>query len=109
MGKLITASIDVMKIDKSRLITGKKGTYLNLTIWVNDKDDKFGNDVSLEQRTEKGQDKIYLGNGKTYKSKTETPPQAKDEFQKSGKITTGPMSDVNQLPGANDDSENLPF
>jgi hypothetical protein len=83
MSKLITASIDVMKINNSMLITGKKGTYLNLTIWVNDKDDQFGNDVSIEQRTEKGADKIYLGNGKTYKPKSEQPPQAKDEFQGS--------------------------
>jgi hypothetical protein len=67
MGKLITASIDVTKINKSMLIAGKKGTYLNLTIWVNDEPDQFGNDVSFEQRTEKGANKIYLGNGKTYK------------------------------------------
>jgi hypothetical protein len=106
-GKLITASIDVTKIEKNRLITGKKGTYLNLTIWVNDKDDKFGNDVSIEQRVEKGQPKIYLGNGKTYKPKEESNPDNKEgEFIK-GKIQTGSMSDVNSLPGANDTS--LPF
>ena len=67
MSKLITASIDVMKIDKSKLINGKKGTYLNLTIWVNDKADQYGNDVSLEQRTEKGANKLFLGNGRSYK------------------------------------------
>ena len=67
MGKLITASINVMKINKEMLIEGKKGKYLNLTIWVNDSPDQFGNDVSLEQKTEKGADKIYLGNGRTYK------------------------------------------
>ena len=67
MGKLITASINLMKVDKSLLIEGTKGKYLNLTIWVNDKPDKFGNDVSIEQKVEKGKDKIYLGNGRTYK------------------------------------------
>ena len=68
MGKLITASIDVMKINKDLLIKGNKGTYLNLTIWVNDTPDQFGNDVSVEQRVEKGNPKIYLGNGKTFTS-----------------------------------------
>ena len=71
MGKLITASIDVMKIKKELLIKGEKGTYLNLVIWVNDEPDKFGNDVSFEQKTEKESNKIYLGNGKTYKPKEE--------------------------------------
>lgn len=77
MGKLITASINVSKIQKSMLITGQKGTYLNLTIWVNDEPDQFGNDVSIEQKTDKDQPKIYLGNGKTYKPKSQ--PQAQNE------------------------------
>lgn len=73
MSKLITASINVMKIKKELLIEGKTGAkYLNLTIWVNDENDKFGNNVSIEQRVEKGADKIYLGNGRTYK-KNEQP------------------------------------
>lgn len=65
MSKMISASIDVTKIDKDKLIKGEKGTYLNLTIWLKDQPDKYGNDVSVEQSTEKGADKIYLGNGKT--------------------------------------------
>lgn len=67
MSKLITASINLKKVDQSLLIPGEKGKYLNLTIWVNDEKDKYGNDVSVEQRTDKGKDKIYLGNGRSYK------------------------------------------
>ena len=67
MSKLITASINLKKVNQDLLIPGEKGKYLNLTIWVNDQPDQFGNDVSVEQRTEKGADKIYLGNGRTYK------------------------------------------
>lgn len=70
-GKLITAKIDVTKIVKSKLFTGEKGTYLDLNIWINDVPDKYGNDASIEQKTEKGEDKIYLGNGKTYKPKSD--------------------------------------
>lgn len=87
MGKLITASINVKKIDKSMLVEGSKGTWLNLTIWINDANDRYGNDVSIEQRTEKGEDKIYLGNGKTYKpteNRQESTPEARPSPQFSG-------------------------
>ena len=71
MAKLITASIDVTKIEKEKLIKGKKGTYANLLIWLNDKEDQFGNDVSIQQslsreEREAGAPKIYLGNGKVH-------------------------------------------
>jgi hypothetical protein len=67
MSKLITASINLKKIDQSLLIPGEKGKYLNLTIWIEEEKDKYGNDVSVEQRVEKGKDKIYLGNGRQWK------------------------------------------
>lgn len=77
MSKLITASVNLQKIDKDKLIKGEKGTYLNLTVWVNDEDDQFGNNVSVQQSLSKdereaGAAKIYLGNGKAYDDK----PQA---------------------------------
>lgn len=74
MNKLITAKIDVSKIDKSKLFKGEKGTYLDLTIWVNEAPDRFGNDISIEQRTGKGEDKIYLGNGKFYTKEGKSDP-----------------------------------
>jgi len=69
MSKLISASIDVTKIDKSRLYKGRKGTYLNLDIWVNDEEDQYGNTVSLNEsltaeERESGARKNYIGNGK---------------------------------------------
>lgn len=64
-GKLITAKIDVTKIVKSKLFTGAKGTYLDLIIWINDEPDQYQYNVSIEQKTDKGEAKIYLGNGKT--------------------------------------------
>lgn len=107
MNQLITASIDVMKIDKTRLITGKKGTYLNVTIWVNSEPDQFGNNVSIEQRTEKGQKKIYLGNGKTYHKKEETEGKPENNEGKPQKGT-----DVeSQIRNGDflDKGDNLPF
>ena len=72
MAQLLTASIDVTKIDKNKLIVGKKGTYCNLTIWIDDTPNQFGNDVSVQQSLSKeereaGVAKIFLGNGKSHK------------------------------------------
>jgi len=110
MGKLITAKIDVKKISKSLLFEGKKGTYLDLIIWQNDTPDQYGNEFSIQQRTKQGDPKIFLGEGKYYQKKETDPgPQAKDEFQ-GGKKQTGAMSNIEDLPGANDDNpDSLPF
>lgn len=69
MSAIINLSIDVTKIDKSKLIQGKKGTYLNLTVSVNNELDQFGNNAaayisqSKEEREAKAS-RAYLGNGK---------------------------------------------
>jgi len=76
MGKLITASINLKKVDQSLLIPGDKGKYLNLTIWLNDEKDQYGNDVSVEQRVERGKDKIYLGNGRQWKQNEQSAENA---------------------------------
>jgi hypothetical protein len=93
-GKLITAKIDVLKINKELLFKGEKGTYLDLTIWVNDTPDKFGNDISIEQRTKKGEDKIYLGNGKFYVPKDDGKIKPED----AKKTTVKSMSNIEDLP-----------
>ena len=69
MGKLISASLNVLKIDKTKLFKGDKGTYLKITISINDQIDQFGNNVSVweEQSKEEREAKVqrnYLGNGK---------------------------------------------
>jgi hypothetical protein len=66
MATLINASIDLTKVDKTKLVKGK---YLNLTIAVNDNLDNYGNNVSLTiQQSKEERDlktsKRYLGNGK---------------------------------------------
>lgn len=72
MSKLIGASIDLSKIDKSRIIEGKNGAkYYNITISVNDEKDKYGNDCAITQgqtkeEREAKEKKVYLGNGKTF-------------------------------------------
>ena len=69
---VITGSINVMKIDKARLIEGKKGKYLNIVIFLNDETDQYGNNgmivqsVSKEER-EAGERGEILGNVKAFK------------------------------------------
>lgn len=77
MSKLITASINLSKVDKNLLFTSKSGEkWLNLSVWLNDTPDQFGNDVSIQQKTDKDAPKIYLGNGKYYKAREPEPEQS---------------------------------
>ena len=69
MSTIVNASIDLTKIEKSKVIKGKKGSYINLTIFINDEADQYGNNASIivsqtkEERDAKV-DRVYLGNGK---------------------------------------------
>ena len=83
--KLIHAKVKTKKgnnaisipVNENFLVTGQKGTYLNLTVFVNDEKDDYGNIASIKQNgavagkkwselTEQEQAKIkslpYLGN-----------------------------------------------
>ena len=69
MASIIKASINLNNIDKSKIIEGKKGKYLPITITINDEVDQFGNqgpvivDQTKEEREAKTA-KTYLGNVK---------------------------------------------
>lgn len=65
MSAIINLSIDLTKIDKSKLVDGK---YLNTQVFIND-ETKFNNNVSMaysqnkEEREAKAK-KEYIANGK---------------------------------------------
>ena len=66
MSTLISGSIDLTKIDKSKL---KDGKYLQVQISVNDTTDNYGNNVSItvnqtKEEREAKEKKTYLGNAK---------------------------------------------
>jgi len=68
MSAIVNFSINVEDIDKSKLVKGKKGSYLNLTMSIND-ETKFGNNASIsvsqsKEEREAKETKTYLGNGK---------------------------------------------
>ena len=69
MAIILKTSINLSDIPQDKIIEGKKGKYLPLTITINDEKDKFGNDgpvtvaQSKEEREAK-EAKTYLGNVK---------------------------------------------
>ena len=69
MASIIATSIDLTKIPKDKIIDGKKGKYLPITITLNDELDQFGNSgpVVVQQTKEEREAKVakvYLGNVK---------------------------------------------
>lgn len=98
MGTLINASIDLTKIDKSKLIKGK---YLNMTISVNDNLDNYGNNVALTiQQSKEERDlkasKTFLGNGKVVYTNGEVKVAEKQE--KPLQNTSDKFKDDSGLP-----------
>ncbi len=69
MASIIATSIDLTKIPKDKIINGKKGKYLPITITINDELDNYGNNgpVTVQQTKEERDakvEKVYLGNVK---------------------------------------------
>jgi hypothetical protein len=78
MSKMLIGSIDLNKIDKTKIVsTDKDGKpfqngakYLNVVVWVNDAPDQYGNDASIQLGQTKddrdaGQKATYIGNLKS--------------------------------------------
>ena len=96
----IELSIDVTKIDKSKLYQGKKGTYLSVTAFVDlDQLDQYGNSGMLTQKVtkeeqEQGIKGAILGNSKVFwKEGGNAPQQANQQQSNQG------YSNQNPAPG----------
>jgi len=69
MASIISANIDLTKIDKSKIYEGKKGKYYPITIVVNDEVGQYGDSGYIQtEQTKEERDakaaKSYLGNVK---------------------------------------------
>ena len=102
MAGIIKASINLNAIDKSKIIEGKKGKYLPITITINDEPDQFGNQgpVCIEQTKEERDakaPKTYLGNVKVV-------------WTNGTNVDTAPRTDAPAAPApAPAVEEDLPF
>jgi len=97
MATIINASIDVTKIPKESLVTGKKGTYANVTVFIND-ETRFGNNASIamsqsKEEREAGNPKIYLGNGKVVYTEGEV-----KVAEREGDVSTAPQGATAEAP-----------
>ena len=106
MSRIITASIDLTKIDKNRIKRHENGSlYYPIQIFVNDEQDKYHNDVAIRDHLTKDEKERnvkaqYIGNGKTtYNSERNPPPAASRD-------SSPPSEQPGQATGPKDD---LPF
>ena len=100
MGALINVSVNLDKLDKTKIIKGKNGNYYNFTVSVNDQTSQYGDNASLfntqskEEREAKA-DKVYVGNGKVVWT--------------DGNITTAERQELPQAPSPAPAGVDLPF
>jgi len=86
MKKTLSLKIDVLKIDKSKLYQGKKGTYLDAILFLNDEDDQYGNNGMIVQSAtkeerEQGKKGAILGNSKELVFKTKSQNSSSNESE----------------------------
>ena len=100
MAGIVQASINLNAIDKSKIIEGKKGKYLPITITVNDEVDQFGNHgpVCIQQTKEEREAKVpktYLGNVKVVWTNDQNVGVAPKQ---QAQAVTPPAQPVDDLP-----------
>ena len=97
MSKLLTGSIDLNKIDKTRIVTTDKNgkpfengaKYLNVVVWINDETNQYGNNASIQisqskEERESGVKATYIGNLKEPQSRSNEPTSARNESVENG-------------------------
>jgi len=101
MAGIIKASINLDNIPKDKIIVGKKGKYLPITITVNDEPDQFGQqgpvcvDQTKEEREAKTA-KTYLGNVRVVWTNGEFPD--KIPYDGATQAKPAPKVEADDLP-----------
>jgi hypothetical protein len=117
MARIISVSLDLTKIDKSKIYEHQNGSkYFQIDIVVNDEKDKFGQDVWVTASQNKEErdgkvPKVYLGNGKTVWSNEGNTQITQNNTQNNNvNPATGKSTPVNNK-GINysGDDDDLPF
>ena len=105
MASIIATSIDLTKIPKDKIIEGKKGKYLPITVTINDETDQFGNQGPVVvQQTKEERDaktaKTYLGNVKVVWTNGDNVAVAPREGQAAPQTQAAPAAaaPVDDLP-----------
>lgn len=99
----VEISIDVTKIDKSKIFEGKKGKYLTATAFIDiDQQDQYGNNGMVTQKVSKEEQQqgvkgAILGNSKVFWNDSGAQPQ-QGGFQPQGGFNQTPQQGFNQAP-----------
>ena len=107
----LSVSIDVTKIDKARLYQGKKGTYLDLTTFIDTEQlDQYDNNGFISQSQTKeerdsGAEKTpILGNVKVFWKDGTDNPQRGEQYNKGTAQAKAAMA-----PAGGNFDEDIPF
>ena len=98
MSSIIKASINLNNIDKTKIIEGKKGKYLPISIVINDEADQFGNQgpITIAQSKEEREAKtakVYLGNVKVVWTNGDNVAAAPRDGQQAPAQSLAPQAD----------------
>ena len=104
MASIINASINLNEIPKNKIIDGKKGKYLPITITINNDPDNFGNQgpITVGQTKEERESKapkVYLGNVKVlWTDGVNVAVAPRDGQQQSTPVRRAPATVEDDLP-----------
>lgn len=97
----ISINIDVTKIDKARIVEGKKGKYIDVTAFIDlDEQDEYGNNGMVTQNVTKDEREAkvrgpILGNAKVfYKEDVQKQARPKQEQQQYVPSSGGGVVDM---------------
>tara|TARA_R100000544_G_scaffold13315_1_gene6022 strand:+ start:846 stop:1151 length:306 start_codon:yes stop_codon:yes gene_type:complete len=99
MASIIKTSINLSNIDKSKVIDGKKGKYLPITITLNDELDQFGNQgpvviAQTKEEREAKTAKTYLGNVQVVWTNGDNVAAAPRQDQQQAAPAAAPVDDL---------------
>ena len=103
MASIIKTSINLSEIPKDKVIVGKKGKYLPITITINDELDQFNNQgpvvvAQTKEEREAKQKKIYLGNVQVVWTNGDNVAAAPREDQPVQATPVGQAAPADDLP-----------
>jgi len=98
----------MIPLEQKGIYEGKKGTYLDVTVAVNDELNEYDQDCSSwisqsKENREAGEAKNYLGNGKVFWTDEQGGLPAKAEEEKEEK------PDKKKADASSDEDDDLPF
>ena len=103
MAGIIKTSINLSQIPKDKIIDGKKGKYLPVTLTLNDELDNFGNNgpvivAQTKEEREAKTAKVYLGNAKVNWTNGQNVNVAPRDGQPQRQAAPAPQAVEDDLP-----------